>query len=125
MFVRLFNMRILRNVLLILVPVVLLINLYVFASVNGSKEVFTFKGVSYVHQYISTFPGVSTTINVLHTIETTSSAFASYEISSLVDLISAVASFFTMVGLVFSLPITILVDIVRNVLWFLNLFFIQ
>lgn len=108
-------------------PILLMVNFYTWINGNsmGTSGDFTFKGFNYIHQYFSTFPGIQFTLDMFRYIQETSTEFTSIEINSLGDLFEAVNTFFTMVGLVFSIPIMILVDIIRNILWVLQFFIIE
>lgn len=112
-------MRILRNVLLMVVPILLMINLYRFVFYNDE---YTFRGFAYMHQYFSTFPGLNLTFTMLQRIQSTSTSFQTIKVESLLDVFDAINKVFEMIGLVFSVPIMIVVDVVRDILWAIGIF---
>lgn len=112
-------MKILRNVLLMIVPILLMINLYRFVFYNDE---YTFRGFAYMHQYFSTFPGLSGTFNIIQVLQSTATSFESIRVESLLDVFDAINKLFTMLGLAFSIPIMIVVDVARDIFWAISIF---
>lgn len=112
-------MKILRNVILMVFPLLIMINLYRYFFYNTD---YTFRGFSYLHQYFSTFPGLNGTFLVIETLQNTATTFENIRVESLLDVFDAISKFFSMVGLAFSIPIMIVVDVARDIFWFISMF---
>lgn len=121
-------MRILRNVLLVIIPVILMVNIYRFTAIqqvndNGFTNItYEFHGVSYLYEKMGTFPGISTTLDTINLIQGTATSIKSVEVGGLANVIDVVKQFFKMIGLVFSIPVMLIVDVVRNLIWILGVF---
>lgn len=122
-------MRLLRNIVLIVLPILLMVNIYnwIFTSSSGGEWVAqsNFKGFSYIHQYMTTFPGIDTTLTIINDIQENATAFNDIEIHNLLDLLTAISSLVELIGEAFSIPIMIIVDLVRDLYWFISVLFIQ
>lgn len=96
-------------------PLVLLVNLYRFVMFDDSE--FVFKGFSYIHKYIGTFPGLSMTFNTIDNIQSTATSFENIRVESILDVFDALNHIMSMIGLAFSLPIMIIIDVARDIWW--------
>lgn len=117
-------MRILRNVVLITLPLLLMINLYRWAFSPVDAE-FTFKGLGFLHQNIQTFNGLDTTFAMFESIQEEASRFSNIDIDNIVDVFNAGVQLVKLIGMSLSIPIIIVVDIVRDIWWFIETMFIK
>lgn len=104
------------------VPLLILINVYRFVFYNDE---YTFRGISYIHRYFSTFPGLNGTFIMLQTLQNTATSFESIKVESLLDVFDAINHLFTMLGLVFSIPVMIVVDVARDIWWFIQILWVN
>lgn len=104
---------------MMVLPLLLMINIYRF--VFTVDEVYTFKGLAYIHKYFSTFPGLNGTFMIIQTLQKTATSFETIRVASFLDILTAINNFFTMLGLAFSIPIMIVVDVVRDLWWFISI----
>lgn len=118
-------MRILRNVLLIVLPILLMINLYRWAFASVDDVEFSFKGISYIHEQIQTFHGLKSTLDIIDSIKATGTSFENLRIESVVDVFNAVGKLFQLIGMAFSIPVMLVVDVAWNVWWIIDVMFIR
>lgn len=118
-------MRILRNILLLVLPLIIFVNLYRFIVADvGTNIEYEYKGIHYFFEYFTTFNGLGHTIDTLNTIKESVLSYvnSTTEVVDWFTFWDAVGNFFTLVGSVLSLPIWVLTDIVLDVMWFLDMF---
>ena len=118
-------MRLLRNIVLIALPLLLMVNLYRWVFADSSGVEYTFKGFAFLHSRIQSFPGLDMTFTMFESIQEKATAFNDIEINSLLDVFTAVSNMAQLIGQAFSIPIMIVIDVVRDIWWFIDSMFIS
>ena len=118
-------MRLLRNIICILVPVLLMVNLYAFVFKTSNGGVYEFKGFAYLYKYFDTFPGLTLVTNTITELQKMTTDFKSIEINSFIDVFGAVGKLVSIVGTAFSVPFVFLANLFQMLWWFINIWFIQ
>lgn len=85
-------------------------------GVNGNYE---FRGFQYLYQYVSTFPGLTNSLNVINTVVNTITGQFSVSGNNVIDAILGI--FYVLVTPV-SLIITFIIDIFNNIVWVFGFF---
>ena len=79
-------MRLLRNILLMAIPIVIVITMYQFLFNGGQMD--EFRGMSYLYQHIGSFPGLDFFIKTIEHIGVYAERFSDYASrGNVVDLI--------------------------------------
>ena len=106
-------------------PLMLMINLYrwVFADVNQVE--YTFKGFAWLHNHIQSFPALDTTFKMFDMIQEYASELGNIEVNNLLDVLDAIGKVIDIIQTGFLVPIMIVVDIVRDIWWFISTMFIN
>lgn len=118
-------MRLLRNIILMALPLMLMINLYRWVFADASQVEYTFKGFSWLHRNIQSFPGLDITFKMFDLIQTYSSELSNMKIVNALDVLGAIGKVFDIIRIGFLVPIMIIVDIVRDIWWFISTMFIN
>lgn len=106
-------MKILLKICMFILPLLVIINLYRYFFYADSYEYF---GITGFVDYLQTFDMWLTTKSVIESLGGSASAFQESK-----NIFESITSFFTMVGDAFAIPITVIVDIVRNIGWFISM----
>lgn len=118
-------MRLLRNIVLIALPLLLMVNLYRWVFADSSGVEYTFKGFAFLHSRIQSFPGLDMTFKMFEIIQKNATAFNDIEINNVFDVFNAVSKMVQLLGQAFSIPIMIIIDVVRDIWWFIDSMFIS
>lgn len=118
-------MRLLRNLMLIIVPVMLMINLYIFVFKTNNAEAYEFKGISYIFEYFDTFPGLYLITGTIEDIQGLGTALSKLDVNDIGDVIDGFNKIIQLIGLVFATPILAIVNVFQMLWWFITLWFIQ
>lgn len=118
-------MRLLRNLMLIIVPVMLMINLYIFVFKTNNAQVYEFKGISYIFEYFDTFPGIDLITGTIDDIQGLGTSLSKMEINDISDVFDGVGKILQIIGLVFAVPVLAIVNVFQMLWWFINLWFVQ
>ena len=112
-------MKILRNVVLLVFPILILVNLYRYI---GYADTYTFKGFAYFHQYMSNFNALTYTLEMLDKLSVLNSEVQSIEVVDLPTFFQAFGMYFKMIGMGISVPFLVVADIVSDIIWVIKFF---
>lgn len=111
--------------MLIIVPVMLMINLYIFVFKTNNAQVYEFKGISYIFEYFDTFPGFDLVTKTIKSLMGLKTAFDDIEIKNIGDVFDAVGKLVSMFGVALSVPFVAIANVFQMLWWFINLWFVQ
>jgi len=114
-------MRILRNVLLMVFPLLIMINLYRFVFYSDE---YTFRGLSFLHENLQSFPGLDLTFKMIEELQLLGTEISNMEVNSIFDIAKLVQAIFELIGRAVGIPIIIVVNVCMNLWWFIHTMFI-
>lgn len=119
-------MRILRNCLMLVLPLLIFINLYRFVVIDQGVAFgqFEYRGFHYLFERVSTFNGLTHTLETFTKIkDSVDSYMVSYvNVVDLITFFEAFGNFFKLVGTVLMIPVWLSADIILDIMWFIDIF---
>ena len=112
-------MKLLRNVVLLVVPILLMVNLYRYIGYNGNLE---FKGFAYLHEYLNNFNGLTFTLEMLDKLSALNSNIESVEVVDLVTFFQAFGMYLELIGRGIAVPFMVIADIVYDIFYVVKFF---
>ena len=114
-------MRLFRNIILITVPLMLMINLYVYIFGTYNEVTYEFRGISYVYNYLGTFPGLDLFYSGLDSIQRGFTQLRDIDFNDIGDVFNAVSKIVSVFGLIIAEPILFIIDLFQIVIWFIGI----
>lgn len=118
-------MRLLRNILLILLPVLLMVNLYAFIINTNTGVEYEFKGISYILEKFDTFPGLDLVTGTIKELQSMITSFQNIKINNFADVFGAVGKLVSIIGTAVAVPFVALANLLQMLWWFVTIWFIE